>query len=179
MATTAEPTQAQRMAWAKSGVAMPDGSYYILNAEDLENAIRTVGLGNASNPAIRKHIITRANALNLSSKLPATWNSDGTTKPAAHSAITDFLEHFGVLGMKWGVTKGDSKSDSDSKSGSGDDKDEDEKKSSSGLKPEHVSAGKKFAQDLIKQEAKRQIKMAVSKGTDAAVKAAIAKATGR
>ena len=59
--------------------AMPDGSYPIADAEDLSNAIRAVGRGsNNSHNAIRKHIMARAKALGLSSKIPDNWNSDGS-----------------------------------------------------------------------------------------------------
>ncbi len=51
---------------------MPDGSFPIRNAADLENAIHLVG--RAKNPAAAKaHIIKRARALMLKSKLPLSW----------------------------------------------------------------------------------------------------------
>ena len=103
----AEPTAAQRKLFAKMGYAMPDGSYYIRplpdGAGDLQNAIDSVGRGeNAgdSGAAIRKHIIARAASLKLSAKIPATWSSDGSLKQADSAA--EFLQHHGVLGMKWG-----------------------------------------------------------------------------
>jgi hypothetical protein len=73
-------TQKQRDEMAKAGLAMPDGAYPIKDAEDLDNAISTVGLGNAPDSAIRKHIIARAQALGLSSKIPDSWNADGSKK---------------------------------------------------------------------------------------------------
>lgn len=72
--------QDDRDRMAKSGQAMPDGSYPIADAEDLDNAIRAVGRGGADHDAIRKHIIKRADALGLSSKIPDNWNSDGSLK---------------------------------------------------------------------------------------------------
>jgi hypothetical protein len=90
-------TAAQRKMFAKMGIAMADGSYPVRNASDLQNAILSVGRGeNAgdSGDAIRFHIIERANALRLSSKIPDTWGSDGS------------LKHFGVKGMHWGHRKG-------------------------------------------------------------------------
>lgn len=112
----AEPTATQRRALAKMGIAMPDGSYYIRNADDLQNAIESVGRATpnagesdvARRNAVRRHVIARAKALKLESKIPASWNPDGSLK---QSAITedllsqfgeDELVHFGRRGMKWG-----------------------------------------------------------------------------
>jgi hypothetical protein len=66
-------TQDERDAAAKDGSAMKDGSFVIKNAADLKNAI---GLwGNSDKPAAaKKHIITRARALDLVDKLPDSWN---------------------------------------------------------------------------------------------------------
>lgn len=116
------PTQDQRKLMSKSGVAMPDGSFYIRNGGDLDNAISSVGRAtpNASESetarrnSVRRHIIARAKALGLSSKIPDTWNSDGSLKQSAISlteiaaflteaGVDQFLAHFGVRGMRWGV----------------------------------------------------------------------------
>jgi hypothetical protein len=78
----AEPSERQRREWARTGVAMPDGSYYIRNAADLDNAIRAVGRGGASHDAIRRHIIKRAAALGLSDRIPANWAAGGARKSA-------------------------------------------------------------------------------------------------
>ncbi len=72
--------QADRDRMAKNGQAMPDGSYPIADAEDLDNAISAVGRGGADHDAIRRHIIKRADALGLSSKIPDNWGSDGSLK---------------------------------------------------------------------------------------------------
>jgi hypothetical protein len=107
--TTPEPSAAQRKMFAKFGYAMPDGSYYIrplpLGAGDLQNAIMAVGRGeNAgdSGAAIRKHIMARAKALNLSSKIPDTWNADGTLKAVAQSAMT-LTEFFAQNGLEHAI----------------------------------------------------------------------------
>jgi HK97 family phage prohead protease len=55
-----------------------DPSYPIKDEEDLDNAIHAVGRGGADHDGIRKHIIARAKALGLSSKIPDNWNSDGS-----------------------------------------------------------------------------------------------------
>jgi HK97 family phage prohead protease len=62
----------------------PDGSfsYPIGDAEDLANAIRAVGRGGASHDALRRYIIARAKAMGMSSKIPDTWNSDGSLRAA-------------------------------------------------------------------------------------------------
>lgn len=93
-------TDAQRKAFAKLGIAMPDGSYYVRNASDLDNAVKAVGRGaDDSHNAIRRHIIARAKSLKLSDKIPATWNPDGSLK---HADVDAFIAHFGRKGMKWG-----------------------------------------------------------------------------
>lgn len=74
--------QADRDEMAKSGVAMPDGSYPVKDKEDLQNAIHAVGRGNATHDKIRKHIIARAKALGLTSTIPDNWNADGSLKTA-------------------------------------------------------------------------------------------------
>jgi hypothetical protein len=106
----AEPTAAQRRMYAKAGIAMPDGSYYIRPdyPDDLPHAIASVGRATGSNGvsdeeqrnAVRCHIMKRANALKRSDEIPPSWNSDGTLK---HMDVDDILEHFGVKGMHWGV----------------------------------------------------------------------------
>jgi len=79
-------TQAERDDAAKSGAAMPDGSYPIENAGDLSNAIRAVGRGSGGHDAIRKHIIARAKALGKSDEIPDNWNADGSLKVATTDA---------------------------------------------------------------------------------------------
>lgn len=109
----AEPTAKQRAMFAKMGIAMPDGSYYIRDATDLQNAIDSVGRATpnagesdvARRNAVRRHIMKRADQLKLSSKIPGTWAPDGSLKqPAAAHVATgeDFIAHFGRKGMKWG-----------------------------------------------------------------------------
>lgn len=68
--------------------AKGEASYPIKDAEDLDNAIHAVGRGGADHDAIRKHIIDRAKALGLSSKIPDNWNADGSMKED-DSAVLD------------------------------------------------------------------------------------------
>lgn len=107
----AEPTTKQRKMFAAMGIAMPDGSYYIRNANDLQNAIESVGRATpnagesdvARRNAVRRHIMKRANALKLSSKIPDTWGSDGSLTVASHVDVgMEFISHFGRKGMHWG-----------------------------------------------------------------------------
>ena len=106
-----KPTADQLRTLIKLGVAMPDGSYYIRDAEDLSNAIKAVGRATpnagesdiARRNAVRRHVIKRAAAINLSKEIPDTWNPDGSLKQSA--MIEEFIAHFGVKGMKWGVRK--------------------------------------------------------------------------
>jgi hypothetical protein len=69
-------TTAQRKTLAASGAAEADGSYPVRNAADLANAIQAYG--RSSNPARTKaHILARARALGLSSKIPISWMAGG------------------------------------------------------------------------------------------------------
>jgi hypothetical protein len=57
---------------AKSGAAMPDGSFPIENEQDLKNAIQAIG--RAKDPeAAKAHIRKRAKALGLTDLLPESW----------------------------------------------------------------------------------------------------------
>lgn len=58
----------ERRTLAKSGAAMPDGSFPIVTTEDLKNAIQL-----ARTPAQRAHIKKRAAALGASKAIPETW----------------------------------------------------------------------------------------------------------
>lgn len=83
--------QDDRDRMAKSGEAMPDGSYPIADAEDLDNAIHAVGRGNADHDSIRRHIIKRAKALGLSERIPDNWNADGSIESSSPSnELADF-----------------------------------------------------------------------------------------
>ena len=67
----------ERQHMADTGAAMPDGSFPIRNAQDLHNAIQSIG--RAKDPeAAKAHIKARAKTLGLTDQLPDTWKS--TTK---------------------------------------------------------------------------------------------------
>lgn len=89
----AKYTSAQLATMLKNGQAMPnadgDPSFPIADGEDLDNAIQAVGLGNKDGDAIRRYIIGRAKALSLESKIPDTWNADGSLKTAGGRSLDD------------------------------------------------------------------------------------------
>ncbi len=60
--------------------AMPDESFPIKDKEDVEKAIKAVGMGNSSHNAIRQHIMARAKAIGCESLIPDTWQADGSLK---------------------------------------------------------------------------------------------------
>lgn len=118
----ATPTAMERRSLAKMGIAMPDGSFYIRNETELDDAIKAVGrttpdqgqTAEERRNEVRRHVIKRAKALHLENKIPDTWNPDGSLK---HMSPEDFLAHFGRKGMKWGehrfgVARGSSSSGS-------------------------------------------------------------------
>lgn len=85
-------TAEDRRRLAKSGEALPDGSYPIENGGDLHNAIHAVGRGsNHSHAEIHAHIVKRAKSLGLKAMLPKSWGQGGMAKSisATFSADTD------------------------------------------------------------------------------------------
>lgn len=65
-------SQAERERLARTGAAMPDGSFPIRNSEDLSNAIQAVGRA-ANYEAAKQHIMRRAKEMNMESMLPEEW----------------------------------------------------------------------------------------------------------
>lgn len=82
-------SQEDRDKAAKSGAAMPDGSYPILTCNgdnSVDTAVNAVGRGQGGHDAIRKHIMTRAESLGCpDGMIPDNWNSDGSLKASAPS----------------------------------------------------------------------------------------------
>ena len=85
----ATPTGDKMRTLVSQGKAMPapgqdrPGRFPIRNAADLDNAIRAVGRakgGDAGRNAVRRFIMRRAKALNLSSRIPENWAADGSLK---------------------------------------------------------------------------------------------------
>ncbi len=69
----------KRKQLAKSGAALPDGSFPIVTVQDLQNAISA--FGRASDKAAAKaHIIKRAKALGRSDLIPDDWKSQSNSE---------------------------------------------------------------------------------------------------
>lgn len=96
-------TVAQRKALAAIGQALPDGSYPIKTRQDLANAIKLVGVGNAPTSTVKAFCIKRAKALHAMSMIPPNWLASGAMKQS--DPVAKVLEHFGIKGMHWGVRK--------------------------------------------------------------------------
>jgi len=68
---------------ARSGMALPDGSFPIRNPSDLKNAIKSYGRASKEKRAsVRRHIMKRARTLNKYDMIPQDWKSasaDGIT----------------------------------------------------------------------------------------------------
>ena len=73
---------AERRKDAETGIAMPDGSYPIQSAEDVENAVRDYERTGAT-PEVKAHIIARAKAIGAEGALPTDW-----TEPEKAAAST-------------------------------------------------------------------------------------------
>lgn len=113
-------SEEERQRLAKSGDALPDGSFPIVTREDLDNAIRAIG--RASDPAAaKKHIIKRARALGAEDALPEGWVSsqnDWTPRRPQARAKADWYRITNKAGSPaevyiydeiggWGVSSGD------------------------------------------------------------------------
>ena len=72
---------------AKSGKAMPDGSYPIETVADLENAVQAYG--RSPDESTKAHIIKRAKALGATDKLPASWPGSTAKDADAKNADLD------------------------------------------------------------------------------------------
>lgn len=105
-------TVKQRENLTEKKMAMPDGSYPIRNRSDLKNAISSYGRAK-DKEAIKKWIIRRARELNSLDLIPNSWRNDikqvaeklEMTEDLKLSDNSEYLIHYGVLGMKWGVRK--------------------------------------------------------------------------
>lgn len=84
----ATPSHDEMRKLVQQGKAMPapnqdrPGRFQIRNGSDLDNAIRAVGRvrpnTDEARAKVRRFIINRARALNLSGHIPDTWKSDGS-----------------------------------------------------------------------------------------------------
>jgi hypothetical protein len=77
----------ERLALAKEGKALPDGSFPIRNEEDLKNAIHAYGRAKASDRReVRKHITKQARALKRVDLIPEQWKNADSMEAAAKVA---------------------------------------------------------------------------------------------
>jgi hypothetical protein len=84
-----EFSAAEREKDAEAGVAMPDGSYPIRNAMDVENAVRDFNRS-GKKPDVKAHIIARAKAVGAENALPEDWK-ETADKAAAPSVAPNAL----------------------------------------------------------------------------------------
>jgi hypothetical protein len=96
----AQPDAATMRKLKAQGKAMPPKEpggrprFPIRNASDLDNAIRAVGRATSSTgqhseaerAKVRRYVASRAKALGLASKLPDTWQADGSLKDDSGSS---------------------------------------------------------------------------------------------
>ena len=76
----ADLSTAARDKAASQGQAMQGGRFPIRNRTDLENAIHAVGRAKGDHDMVRRFIVKRARALNLSNLIPDNWSADGSMK---------------------------------------------------------------------------------------------------
>lgn len=87
---------------AKSGEAMPDGSFPITNREDLKNAVQSIG--RAKDPAAaKKHIMARAQEMGMMDMLPADWTGNANKMDGGKQAMKEKLIR--VLALKAETTE--------------------------------------------------------------------------
>ena len=86
-----EFSAAEREKDAEAGVAMPDGSYPIRSAKDVENAVRDYNRG-GQKPDVKAHIIARAKAIGAENALPDDW-TETADKAAARSVAPSAERH--------------------------------------------------------------------------------------
>jgi len=76
----ADLSTAARDKAAAQGQAMQGGRFPIRNRAELEKAIRAVGRAKGDHDMVRRFVIKRARALNLTNLIPDNWSADGSMK---------------------------------------------------------------------------------------------------
>ena len=92
-------SEEKRTELAKQGMALPDGSYPIVNESDLRNAIQAFGRAK-DKEAAKRHIMKRARALKLESLIPANWlagTSEKSEKEVDDASFMASLVEFQLL----------------------------------------------------------------------------------
>jgi hypothetical protein len=86
---------------AASGFAMPDGSYTIIDVEDIEQAV--VASGASPDIFVKAHIRKRARALNRMDLVPAAWREFTLAEIGELSASKNLYGEFGEIIVASGV----------------------------------------------------------------------------
>ncbi len=73
-------TEEERKDLAKKGLALPDGSFPIVDKQDLKNAIRSIGRAKDEDEA-KAFIKKRAKALDATDELPDSWDVKAAASP--------------------------------------------------------------------------------------------------
>lgn len=90
----------KRAEFAKSGIALPDGSYPIADKADLRDAIQSFGRASASKQAqVKAHIIKRAKVLGAQESITSEWGGE-SDKPKTEEKSTVALTSRAVLRAK-------------------------------------------------------------------------------
>ena len=86
----AGPSEAVREELAKSGEALPNGSYPIRNVSDLRKAVRAYGRSKPSDRAkVRRHITKRAKALGKPELVPDEWKNLSASRMELSISLAD------------------------------------------------------------------------------------------
>ena len=88
-----EFTPKERKKLAKSGVAMPDGSYPINTRQDVINAVRDY-YRTGKDAAVKAHIVKRAKALGCTDALPEAWTKGHTMSEFDDESESDATKSF-------------------------------------------------------------------------------------
>lgn len=93
---------AERRKLAQEGKAMPNGSFPIENREDLQNAIRSIGLTKLPKNKVRRFIMRRAKDLGAEDLIPKSWKDKEMSK--AQKGVLDSNMGDGRGLLDWGAT---------------------------------------------------------------------------
>jgi len=91
----AAPPQPGEVAIAASGFAMPDGSYTIIDVEDLKEVV--VASAGSTDIFVKAHVRKRARALNRMDVIPAEWREISLAESGELSAARSVYGEFGEI----------------------------------------------------------------------------------
>ena len=96
----AGPSQAVREKLAKSGEALPDGSYPIRNVSELKKAIKSYGRSNPEDRAkVRRHIAKGARALKSPELIPDNWKNLSATSDELSLSVDELRNRIQSLSI--------------------------------------------------------------------------------